>query len=124
MGPTRVKRSKVEKVIDSRVEELKSSNGIEKSYISQYVGRADVPISNLAISKKVTMPINPYKVQGLARAMRERFDPSQISLTVVPLDPGELTAENLTSKKFEVIHGRHRYSSIQVFKAFLLTIFC
>ena len=109
MGP-KVKRSKVEKVMDSRDEELNSINGIEKNYINQYLGRADVPLNNLAISKKVSMPINPYKVQGLARAMRERFDPSQISLTVVPLDPGELTAENMASKNFQVIHGRHRYS--------------
>ena len=83
--------------------------GVEINYSKHYLGRTDIPIENLTISTKVGLAIIPFKVTGLARAMKQRFDPSQISLTVVPSDIStEFTLENIATRKYEVIHGRHR----------------
>ena len=108
-GPTKVKRSKVEMVYDHKEKELTDEDGVEKSYSSQYLGRADIPIENLTVSTKVCLAIIPFKVLGLEKAMLERFDPSLISLTVVPVeDSTDITANNIAIRRFEVIHGRHR----------------
>ena len=111
-GPTKVKRSKVEKVYDLKEAELADEEGVEKSYSTKYLGRADIPIENLTVSSKVGVPIIPFKVLGLEKAMFERFDPSLVSLTVVPAGPvddlSDINVTNLSNRRYEVIHGRHR----------------
>ena len=108
-GPSKVKKSKVERVMDDREEELAAKDGIEKTYVDQYLGRADVHIKNLKVSTKVSLKVIPFKVNGLVKSMKERFDPSQISLTVIPVGSvAGVSAEDLSSCHFEVIHGRHR----------------
>ena len=108
LGPTKVKRSKAEQVEDEKEKEMMGNEGVEKNFSSQYVGRAEVPLHNLTISTKVSMPIIQWKVLGLVKAMSQRYDPSLMSLTVVPVDTIELTADNLANCRYEVIHGRHR----------------
>ena len=120
-----IKQTKAERLEIAQEEELTSSDGVEVSYHSQYIGRADIPLANLEESKKVYKDINPFKVHGLVKAMRTRMDQSQISLTVVPKEgvdtlstamkkcreKGEdesSVSAILSNFKYEVIHGRHR----------------
>ena len=107
-GPTKVKRSKAEQVEDEKEKELMGDEGVEKNFSNQYVGRAEVPLDNLTISTKVSMPIIQWKVHGLVKAMSQRYDPSLMSLTVIPVENTELNSDNLANCRYEVIHGRHR----------------
>jgi hypothetical protein len=40
--------------------------------------------------------------------MLERFDPSEVTLTAVPKDPGNFNENKLEENMFEIVHGRHR----------------
>ena len=85
-GSATVKRSKADKIEDAKEFEVTDRDGIEKSYIGQYIGRADVPLHNLVNSPKIKLPINPFKVDGLSKKIFARIDPALLCLTVCPAE--------------------------------------
>ena len=103
-----IKRSKAEKVEEAKQTEMKDKNGIEKSYVQNYIGRAEVPLDQLVSSKKVKLPINSFKVEGLSRSIAQRPDPALLSLTVCPAEGFPFDPNDLSNNHYEVIHGRHR----------------
>ena len=103
-----IKRSKAEKVEEAKETEMKDENGIEKSYVQNYIGRAEVPLDHLVYSKKVKLPINSFKVEGLSRSIAQRPDPALLSLTVCPAEGFPFDPNDLSNNHYEVIHGRHR----------------
>ena len=99
------KQSKIEKFF---TQELKDPKGVEREHVEGFQARADVHIDHLEVCQKVLLPMDDIKVKMLAKEMLERFDPSKVTLTVVPLDPGDFNKRNTESVKYEVVHGRHR----------------
>ena len=108
-----VKKSKAEQLKEAKELEITGKDGLEKSYIDTYIGRADVPLENLINSPKVKFPVNPFKVEGLARQIAERHDPALLCLTVCPAEGEPFNTLDLSSNKYEVIHGRHRVLALQ-----------
>ena len=121
----RKKKSEIEKSIEKlsrheRIEkyfnkEVKDTAGVESEVVRSSKSRADVPLSHLSITEKVVLPIDEEKVKLIAREMCERFDPTNVYLTVVPstsegtvFDP-----EHLDENHYDVVHGRHRYLALQ-----------
>ena len=89
--------------------ELKDPKGVENLHVEYLQGRTDVHIDRLEVCPKVVLPLDDLKVKMLAKDMLERFDPSLISLTVVPSDPDSFDVDNLEENDFQIVHGRHRY---------------
>ena len=108
-----IKKSKAEKMIDDKKAELEDKDGVEKSYNDNYVGRAEINIDNISVSEKLSIPIIPFKVCGLAQAMLTQFDPSLVSLTVYPADMKDFDTNNLGRNKYKLIHGNHRYMALK-----------
>ena len=100
------KQSKIEKFFNK---ELKDQQGVERQHVEGFRARADVHIDCLDVCKDVLIPIDPLKVTLLAKDMMERFDPSSVTLTVVPADPQAFAVESSGATQYVVVHGRHRY---------------
>ena len=100
------KQTKIEKFFN---QELKDPKGVEREFVEGFRARADVHIDNLEVCREVLLPIDDRKVKMLAKEMTERFDPSKMTLTVVPLDPEAFSnGSDEEPLKFVVVHGRHR----------------
>ena len=93
--------------------EIKDADGVEKAYVNSYVGRADVKIENLSVSAKLCPRLNRWKVDGIANAMKLRFDPSKIQMTVAPEDPDNFDRSNLANNKYVVVSGNHSLAALQ-----------
>ena len=106
------KRSKQEVIEAEKQEEINDENGMEQIFTNSYIGRAQVSIDRLSISKKVCTPINMYKVLGLAKSISNRCDPSNLVLTVVPKDEASFDENQLEANDYEVINGRHRLGAL------------
>ena len=89
--------------------ELQDPTGLEREHVEGFQARADVHIDNLEVCQEVLLPIDEKKVKMLAKEMSERFDPSKMTLTVVPLDPVAFSGGSDKPLDFVVVHGRHRY---------------
>ena len=100
-------------VDDARRKEIEDKEGLEIKYNSQHIGRLDIPLSNLKVSEKVSLPISQLKVKCLSKSMLECFDQAQIVLTVAPCDGQEYSKENRDHVQYEVIHGRHRLMALK-----------
>ena len=112
-GPAKVKCSKAEKVAELRKAELSDKAGVEIEFLESFIGRADIPLSNLKVSSKVSLPVNQFKVRGLSTLMLENYDPSQMVLMVTPVDVQQFNKENLENNQFEIFHGRHRFLAVK-----------
>ena len=112
VGKSASKKSKSEKIIDDKNAELEDKDGVEKSFIQNYVGRAEISIDNIELSEKLCIPINQFKVLGIAQSMKAQFDPSLVTLTVYPADEKNFDTENLDRNKYKIIHGNHRYLAL------------
>ena len=111
--PVRPKLSKMDKIVADRRSELLDPSGLEIAFQNKFVGRAEIPLKNLEVSTKVSIPLNNLKVRGLVAGMLERFDPTQMSVMATPT-PGEVfDKENLQANKYEVFHGRHRLAALK-----------
>jgi hypothetical protein len=104
----KIKQNKQERIEKFFTKELRDPSGVEKEHIDCFRGRADINIDNLEICDRVQLPIDNLKVQILSRDMLERFDPSEVTLTAVPKDPGNFNENKLEENMFEIVHGRHR----------------
>ena len=111
--PVTPKRSKAEKVSDSRREELADKNGLEKDFQKRFMGRYDIPLKNLKVSPQVSIPINIFKVKGLSKMMLENYDPSQMVLMVTPVAGLPFNKDHIEDNKFEIFHGRHRFLAVK-----------
>jgi hypothetical protein len=76
--PVKAKRSKAEKVTESREEEINDKDGLESDFKKRFIGRADIPIKNISVCPEVALPINPFKVSGLSRSILACYDPTQM----------------------------------------------
>ena len=112
-GPVKVKCSKADKVAESRKAELVDKDGVEIEFLKSFIGRADIPLSKLIVSSKVSLPLNQFKVRGLSNLMLENYDPAQMVLMVTPVDVEQFDKENLEDNQFEIFHGRHRYLAVK-----------
>ena len=88
--------------------ELNDPKVVEREHVEGFQARADVHIDNLEVCTEVLLPIDERKVKMLAKEMTERFDPSNMTLTVVPLDPEAFSRGSDKPLNFVVVHGRHR----------------
>ena len=111
-----VKRSKIEVTEDLQKIEIDDPNGVEKALINSYVGRADIKLSNLSISPKLAVKTNQFKVQGIAKAMKERFDPAKLQLTVCPVEES-FNPANMADEKYFVVSGQHSFKALQKLQA-------
>ena len=93
--------------------EIDDNTGVEQAYIGSYVGRAEVPIENIEISPKICARVNPWKVEGIASAMRLRFDPAQIAITVAPASVKDFDPRKLESNTYIVISGNHTLAALK-----------
>ena len=109
-APPVIKKSKADKIEEAKNEEINAENGIEKSYVDKYIGRAEIPLENLSCSMKVQLRINTFKVEGLVRSILERPDPALLTLTVCIADEATFDRTDMAKNSYEVIHGRHRYA--------------
>ena len=101
------KQERIEKFF---YKELKDNEGVEREYINNMKGRADIPISKLEVCERVLLPIYEEKVKLLAKDMVDNFDPSAVTLTAVPVENDVNFDENkLEGNRYEIVHGRHRY---------------
>ena len=50
----KTKKSKVEKIAESKSEELKDKDGLESDFRKRFVGRADIPLRNITVSPDVS----------------------------------------------------------------------
>ena len=110
---TSVKKSRSEKVAEAKTFEVNDKEGVEKSFMGKYLGRAEIPLHNLTSSSKVKLPINSFKVAGLANKIAARPDPTLLCFTVCPLEGSHFDSSDLASNSYEVIHGRHRLLALQ-----------
>ena len=112
-GPSKVKKSRAEQVKDAKDFELEAKDGLEKSFVGKYIGRAEVALENLVLSPKVKIPVSSFRVDGLAKKIHSRPDPALLSLTVCPAEGATFSADDLSSNSYEVIHGRHRLQALK-----------
>ena len=82
----KTKKSKTEKVYDSKQEELKDKDGLEVDFKTRFIGRSDIPLRNITVSPDVSLPILPSKVRGIAKSMLVSYDPTQMVLMVTPVE--------------------------------------
>jgi hypothetical protein len=101
-------KSKQSKLENFFSRELHDPKGVEREHVEGFQARADVHIDNLEVCTEVLLPIDEWKVKMLAKEMSERFDPSKMTLTVVPLDPEAFLIGSDKPLNFVVVHGRHR----------------
>ena len=106
--------SKVQALLKAHRQEINDTGGVEQAFIGSYVGRAEIPIENIDISPKVCPRINPWKVQGIANAMKLRFDPSKVAITVAPSEPEKFDPGNLSNNSYIVISGNHTISALKL----------
>ena len=102
------KRSKQQVIEGGKQEEIDDEFGVEKAFINGYLGRAMVSIDRLSVSKEVFTTMNQYKVTGLPKSIKERCDPSNLVMTVVPKDMKNFNEKNLEENEYEIFSGRHR----------------
>ena len=109
----KTKKSKTEKVYDTKQEELKDKNGLEKDFKARFVGRSDIPMRNITVSPDVSLPIYPHKVRGIAKSMISCYDPTQMVLMVTPVEGLPFDPKELGNNHYHVIHGRHRLLAVK-----------
>ena len=89
---------------------MKDPEGVEREFITNMKGRADIHLDQLDVCSRVLIPIESEKVKVLAKEMFENFDPSAVTLTAVPVENCDnFDAINLDANRYEIVHGRHRY---------------
>jgi hypothetical protein len=108
-----VKKRKHEQMTDDKMSEIKDSHGAENSFITKYLGRADVKFENISLSDKIPLPINEIKVMSLSNTMQNRFDPSLANFTVYPANEKEFDCTNLQNNRYKIIHGVHKFKALQ-----------
>ena len=111
-GPER-KMSKQEKIEAEMEDEMENKDGVERMLTKSYYARELISIDLLSISKKVCTTMIEYKVIGLAKSIKNRCDPSNLVLTVIPKDDESFDKDNLNSNSYEIINGRHRYEALK-----------
>ena len=107
------KKSKVEKINDSKSEEMKDKNGLEKDFRKRFIGRADIPLRNITVHPDVSLIINPYKTRGIAKSMLSCYDPTQMVLMVTPVSGLPFNPIELERNIYHVFHGRHRLLALK-----------
>ena len=112
-GGPKAKVNKLEARLDAKRKEIKDEEGVEKAFVDSFVGRADVKIENISISKTLCFKLNPFKVDGIAREMKSRFDPSKIHLTVAPAEPEKFDPKRLAENKYVVVAGNHSLAALK-----------
>ena len=103
----------MDKVDVEKKAELDDPTGLEVEFHQKFMGRADIPLSNLKVSPQVALPMNPIKVSGLAAGMLQRFDPTQMSVMATPASGRPFDVNKLEDNCYEVFHGRHRLAALQ-----------
>ena len=94
--------------------EISDPDGVEYQVATAGKGRVDIPVEQLSLCEKVHIPIDEGKVRQLALGMIERFEPTSIYLTVVPAVQEDFDPVNLERNRYEVVHGRHRFSALKL----------
>ena len=106
------KLTRKEQVEDNYRTMLGEERGLEKSITDSYVNFQSIPVENLSVSPNMFLLMNQVKISEIADSMIDRYDPSQMVLSVVPSDL-EAFERDGTSDSFWVIHGRHRYQALK-----------
>ena len=109
----KIKRTKTEKIELEKAKEIKSDDGLETTLKNSYVGRVDIPLEQLSLSPRISLPINRLKVLALAKGMESRFDPSLVAVTCCPAEPGVFDKTKLEKNNYHIVHGRHRFEALK-----------
>ena len=106
------KLSRSEKVEDNYRHMLSEEGGLEKSVVSSYVNFQSIPLDKLSVSPDMFLLMNQTKVNEIAESMLDRYDPSQVVVSVVPADLIGFEIDG-SNDNFWVIHGRHRLEALK-----------
>ena len=103
-------------VENQKEKELVSDEGEEKKVRQDFVGRVDISIENLEVSKQVGTFLNKSRVLALKKEILDRFEPSLLRMTVAPcnIDQFDKTSGlKLENLKFQVLSGRHLLQALR-----------
>ena len=112
-GAPKPKMTKAEVMADDTKAELENESGLEKSFSSCYLGKADVHLDNICLSKKIVLPISDINVKNIINSMRSRFDPSFIRLVLCPADESRFDPQQLRGNSYHVVQGCHSYLALK-----------
>ena len=107
--------SKAEEIQKAKATELDDRDGVEAQVQRSTKVRKLVSIEKLQNSKRLEKesPLNPTRVNYLAKKMKENFDLSQITLIVCPEDTENIYSEDDEEAKYLVISGRYRLAALK-----------
>ena len=106
------KMNKSETVEHNFQKECKDPDGLEQKLINKFAGFCKVPLKNLEVSTKLSLPVNEVHVSELAENMMARFNPALCVLTITGEDE-EFSEEN----KYSVVDGVHRVKALKLIEA-------
>ena len=109
----KTKKTKTEKVSETKEEELKAKDGLEMDFKTRFIGRSDIPLRNITVSPDVSLPIMHNKVRGIAKSMLGCYDPTQMVLMVTPVEGLPFNPNELGKNQYHVFHGRHRLLAVK-----------
>lgn len=108
------KRSKLAIINESEKVELEDPSGLEKTYMSSFLGSCRIPIENIRIPKELEGNVSESRVDNLICNMKNRFDPSLAVLVVAPENdsqPPILEKGKVGSQQFLVVQKIHTFSA-------------
>ena len=62
--------------------------------MQSYFGYLDVPLSSIKVDPLFLKSRNLFKVEGLKEVFKKRFDPSQLCITVRPVELAKFDSQN------------------------------
>ena len=101
--------SKAEMKEEQRKKEIQDPDGLEKKFVDSYFGFADLKLDQLMPLPELKKEVNSFKVLGIANKIKERPDPSLLSMTVAP----NIECKDV-EKKYHVIGGVHSLLALQM----------
>ena len=111
---TEKKRSKLSVINENEKVEIDDPSGLEKTYMSSFLGSCRIPLENISIPKELEDYLSDSRVECLVSSMTARFDPSLAVLVVAPVDdrqPPVLEKGKVGDQKFLVVQKLHTFSA-------------
>ena len=98
------KMNKSETVEHNFQKECKDPDGLEQKLVKKFAGFHKIPLQNLSVSSRLSLPVNEAHVSELAESMLARFNPALCVLTVTEED----------EDNFAVVDGVHRLKALKL----------
>ena len=111
-----LKKSKTAIVNDNERIELDDSCGLEKSYLSSFVGTCRIPLDNISVPAELKDLVSESRVENIISSMKNRYDPTMTVLVVAPVDDSkqpDLASDKVTGQKFVVVQKIHTLTAFK-----------